>query len=66
MRVAQIRVLGGAVAAVPDDATAFAHRDRAIMVNTAALYEQPRTRARTRTGSRASRPPWPATTSART
>jgi len=41
MRVAQIRVLGGAVAAVPNEATAYAHRDRAIMVNTAALYEQP-------------------------
>jgi FAD/FMN-containing dehydrogenase len=40
MRVAQIRVLGGAVSGVANDATAYAHRDRPIMVNTAALYEQ--------------------------
>jgi len=38
MRVAQLRVLGGAVARVPVDATAFAHRDRAIMVNLASFY----------------------------
>jgi len=41
MRVAQIRVLGGAMARVPADATAFAHRDRRILVNVAALYERP-------------------------
>jgi FAD/FMN-containing dehydrogenase len=41
MRSVQIRVLGGAMARVPDDATAFAHRDRAFMVNVAALYERP-------------------------
>jgi FAD/FMN-containing dehydrogenase len=39
MRVAQLRVLGGAMARVPADATAFAHRDRRIMVNVAAFYE---------------------------
>ncbi len=39
MRVAQLRVLGGAVARVPDDATAFAHRRSRIMVNIAAFYE---------------------------
>ncbi|MDQ4035005.1 MAG: FAD-binding oxidoreductase [Chloroflexota bacterium] len=39
MRVAQLRVLGGAMARVPADATAFAHRSRAIMVNVAAFYE---------------------------
>jgi len=33
-------VLGGAVARVPNDATAYAHRDRKIMVNIAALYQQ--------------------------
>jgi FAD/FMN-containing dehydrogenase len=41
MRVAQLRVLGGAVARVPADATAFAHRKRRIMANVAALYERP-------------------------
>ncbi len=40
MRVAQIRVLGGAMARVPDDATAFAHRGRSMMVNVAAVYER--------------------------
>jgi hypothetical protein len=38
MRVAQLRVLGGAVARVPDDATAYAHRKSRIMVNVAAFY----------------------------
>jgi FAD/FMN-containing dehydrogenase len=41
MRVAQLRVLGGAVARVPADATAFAHRASRIMVNIAAFYEGP-------------------------
>jgi FAD/FMN-containing dehydrogenase len=41
MAVAQIRVLGGAMARVPVDATAFAHRQRKIMVNLAALYTNP-------------------------
>ena len=39
MRVAQLRVLGGAVARVPADATAYAHRASRIMVNVAALGE---------------------------
>jgi len=39
--VTQIRVLGRAMARVPDDATAFAHRRRAIMVNLGALFEDP-------------------------
>jgi hypothetical protein len=41
MRVAQLRVLGGAMARVPADATAFAHRRSRIMVNVAAFYEGP-------------------------
>ncbi len=41
MAVAQLRVLGGAMARVPADATAFAHRSRRIMVNVAALYGRP-------------------------
>jgi FAD/FMN-containing dehydrogenase len=44
MRAVQIRVLGGAMARVEDDATAFAHRDRRFMVNVAALYERPEER----------------------
>ena len=38
MAVAQIRVLGGAMARVPADATAFAHRERRVMLNVAAVY----------------------------
>jgi hypothetical protein len=38
MTVAQLRVLGGAMAGVPADATAFAHRSRRIMLNLAAVY----------------------------
>jgi FAD/FMN-containing dehydrogenase len=41
MAVTQIRALGGAMARVPAEATAFAYRDRRIMVNVAALYERP-------------------------
>jgi FAD/FMN-containing dehydrogenase len=39
MSAAQLRVLGGAMARVPSDATAFAHRESRIMVNLAAIYE---------------------------
>lgn len=39
MRVAQLRVLGGAMARVPVEATAFAHRQSRIMVNVAAFYD---------------------------
>jgi len=38
MAATQIRVLGGAMARVPNDATAFAHRQRSLMINVAALY----------------------------
>jgi FAD/FMN-containing dehydrogenase len=41
MKVAQLRVLGGAMARIPSDATAFAHRNSKIMVNLAGLYQQP-------------------------
>jgi FAD/FMN-containing dehydrogenase len=40
MAVAQIRVLGGAMARVPDDATAFAHRQSRLMVTVANVYER--------------------------
>jgi FAD/FMN-containing dehydrogenase len=39
VRVAQLRVLGGAMARVPAEATAYAHRASRIMVNLAAFYE---------------------------
>lgn len=45
MSVAQLRVLGGAMARVPVDATAFAHRTARIMVNLAALYAKPEEKA---------------------
>jgi FAD/FMN-containing dehydrogenase len=41
MAVTQLRVLGGAMSRVSADATAFAHRNSRIMVNLAALYENP-------------------------
>ena len=40
MAVAQLRVLGGAMARVPVDATAFAHRHRRIMAAVGCVYEQ--------------------------
>ena len=40
LRVAQLRVLGGAMARVPLEATAFAHRRSRIMVNCAAICER--------------------------
>jgi FAD/FMN-containing dehydrogenase len=39
LRATQLRVLGGAIARVPVDATAYAHRASRIMVNVAAFYE---------------------------
>lgn len=39
MAVTQLRVLGGALARVPADATAFAHRQSRIMANLAVLFE---------------------------
>ena len=49
LRVAQLRVLGGAMARVPAEATAFAHRTSRIMVNLAAFYDGPRDRPRRET-----------------
>ena len=46
IRAAELRVLGGAMARIPVEATAFAHRHRRIMVNLAALYESPADRPR--------------------
>ena len=40
MAVAQLRVLGGAMARVPASATAFAHRQRALMAGVGCVYEQ--------------------------
>ena len=40
MAVAQLRVLGGAMARVPADATAYAHRERRVMVALGAVYER--------------------------
>ena len=41
LRVVQLRVLGGAIARIPDDATAYAHRKSRIMVNVAAFWDGP-------------------------
>lgn len=41
MSIVQVRVLGGAVAEVPGDATAFAHRDRNMVINLASAFENP-------------------------
>ena len=41
MAATQLRVLGGGMARVPADATAYAHRGRRIMVNVAAVHNQP-------------------------
>jgi FAD/FMN-containing dehydrogenase len=45
MRAAQLRVLGGAMARVPAEATAFAHRRSRIMANVASFYDGPEDRA---------------------
>jgi len=45
VRVAQLRVLGGAMARVPVEATAFAHRRSRILVALAAFYDGPEDRA---------------------
>ncbi len=45
MRATQLRVLGGAIARVPADATAYAHRGSRIMANVAAFYDGPEDKA---------------------
>jgi FAD/FMN-containing dehydrogenase len=45
MRAVQLRVLGGAIARVPNDANAFAHRQSRIMANIAVFYDGPEDRA---------------------
>jgi FAD/FMN-containing dehydrogenase len=40
MAVAQVRALGGAMARVPPEATAFAHRDRRVMAGVGSVYDQ--------------------------
>jgi FAD/FMN-containing dehydrogenase len=44
MRATQLRVLGGAMARVPAESTAFPHRQSRIMVNVAAFFEGPEDR----------------------
>src|SRR5262245_7268926 len=46
LRAVQIRPLGGAIARVPADATAYAHRARRIMVNVASFYDTEEDRPR--------------------
>jgi FAD/FMN-containing dehydrogenase len=46
LRAAQIRPLGGEMARVPSEATAFAHRQCRILVNVAAFYQGPQDRPR--------------------
>jgi len=41
MQAVQLRTLGGAAANVPDDATAYAHRSRKIMVNVGTVFASP-------------------------
>jgi hypothetical protein len=46
VRAVELRVLGGAMARVPADATAFAHRHSRILTNLGAFYEGPADRDR--------------------
>ena len=45
MAAVQLRVLGGAMARVADDATAFGHRRAKLMVNVAVMYQRADERA---------------------
>jgi FAD/FMN-containing dehydrogenase len=44
MAAVQLRVLGGAMARVADEATAFGHRQANLMVNIAVMYQRPEER----------------------
>ena len=46
MRIAQLRVLGGAMARVPADATAFAHRGAKIMATITVFFDDAADKAR--------------------
>jgi FAD/FMN-containing dehydrogenase len=46
MAAVQLRVLGGAMARIADDATAFGHRSANLMVNVAVMYQRAEERAR--------------------
>jgi FAD/FMN-containing dehydrogenase len=46
MAAVQLRVLGGAMARIADDATAFGHRRANLMVNVAVMYQRAEERAR--------------------
>ena len=59
MAVAQLRVLGGAMARVPVEATAFAHRQRPMMAGVGCVYEQAADRRPTTPGRRVRRRPAP-------
>ena len=65
MAVAQLRVLGGAMARVPADATAFAHRKSRILAIVAAIYDPTDDKARMKPGSTSLPPPSSRVTMAR-
>jgi FAD/FMN-containing dehydrogenase len=49
MRIVQLRALGGALARVPEEATAFEHRQSKIMASVAAFYDRPEEQRRRQT-----------------
>ena len=50
MAACEIRVLGGAMARVPTDATAFAHRHSRVMINVQAIYDPSKSERSQHTG----------------
>ena len=57
MAACELRVLGGAMARVPADATAFAHRHSRMMINVAAIYDPSTSSARSTRPGPAGSPP---------